>query len=199
MWDSVIKNIGVLTVVATLVGSAIAFFADRDLQLEVAYRQAKVNERESKRIYLEKQAEIYFEIVPLVSKLAIAESAELIEKGDERRFWQIFWGELGMVEDTDVARAMDLFGVSLNAFQGRIDNGQCAKKRKAISITLSHCVRKSLGDSWDVQLQDKTIKWCEKERLAELRQTCPMTEGGEGPTDSKPRGASGSSGKVRSN
>ena len=206
MWDSVIKNIGVLTVVATLVGSAIAFFAqreaeieDRKLQTEVNDRQAKVNERESKRIYLEKQAEIYFEIVPLVSKLAIAESAELIEKGDERRFWQIFWGELGMVEDADVARAMDLFGVSLDAFQGRIDNGQCAKKRKAISITLSHCVRKSLGDSWDVQLQDKTIKWCDEKRLTELRQTCPMTEEGEGPTDSKPRGASGSRGKVRSN
>ena len=206
MWDSVIKNIGVLTAVATLVGSAIAFFGqraaeieDRKLQTEVNERQAKVNERESKRIYLEKQAAIYFEIVPLVSKLANAESAELIEKGDEGRFWQIFWGELGMVEDTDVARAMDLFGVSLNAFQGRIDNRQCAKERQAISITLSHCVRKSLGDSWDVQLQDKTIRWCEEERLTKLRRICPMTGGGEGPTDSKPRGASRSRGNVRSN
>ena len=204
MWDSVIKNIGVLTAVATLVGSAIAFFVqradeieDRKLQTAVNERQAKATERESKRIYLEKQAEIYFEIVPLVSKLANAESAELIQQGDERRFWQIFWGELGMVEDADVARAMDLFGVSLNAFQGRIDKGQCAKMRKAISITLSHCVRKSLGDSWDVQLQDKTIKWCEEERLTELRQTCPMTEEGEGPTDPKSPLASGRSGNVR--
>jgi hypothetical protein len=206
MWDSLIKNIGVLVAVATRVGSAIAFFVqradeieDRKLQTAVNDRQAKAHERESKRTYLEKQAEIYFEVVPLVSKLANAESAEVIEKGDERRFWQIFWGEIGMVEDTGVAQAMDLFGKSLDAFQGRIDNEKCAKKKRAISITLSHCVRKSLGDSWGVQLQDETLNWCAEERLRNLRLTCPMPEGEDGVTDSKSSRTSRSSGSVRAN
>ena len=82
----------------------------------------------------DKQAELYFEVVPLVSKLANIESANLIKKEDESRFWHIFWGELGMVEDADVARAMDLFGASLNAFQGRVSNESCANQRKAISL-----------------------------------------------------------------
>lgn len=73
MWDSLIKNIGVVVAVATLVGSAIAFFVQRADEIK-AYK------RESKRLYLEKQADIYFEVVPLVAKLANAESAELIEK-----------------------------------------------------------------------------------------------------------------------
>ena len=106
MWDSVIKNISVLTAVATLVGGAIAFFVQRGDEIQQRVLQAQVNERDSKRVFLDKQAELYFEVVPLVSRLANIESADLIKKEDESRFWHIFWGELGMVEDADVARAM---------------------------------------------------------------------------------------------
>ncbi len=176
MWDSAIKNIGVLTAVVTLVGSAIAFFVQRGDDIQQRLLQAQVNERESKAVFLEKQAELYFEVVPLVSRLANAESADLT-KGDERRFWHIFWGELGMVEDADVARAMDLFGTSLKALQGKIDNERCAKQRKAISLVLSHCVRKSLGDNWGVQLQDKSTNRCRPEVLVEMRRLCRLGEG----------------------
>ncbi len=186
MWDSIIKNIGVLTVVATLVGSAVAFFVQRDAAIEERLLQAQVNERESKRVFLEKQAELYFEVVPLVSKLANAESADQIQKTDESRFWHIFWGELGMVEDADVARAMDLFGASLNAFQGKVDNEQCGEQRKAISLTLSHCVRKSLGDNWGVQLQDQSINRCRGELVTGLREICLVKRGVEGPKGRKP-------------
>lgn len=103
------------------------------------------------------------------------------------------------MEDADVAQAMDIFKESLIAFQGRNDNVSCAKERQAISLTLSHCVRKSLGHSWDVELQDTTIQWCKPKRLTKLRQICPMTEGGEGPADSQSLRASGSSGSNRAN
>ncbi len=176
MWDKVVKNVGVLTAVATLVGSAIVFFIQRGDDIQQRVLQAQVNERESKRVFLEKQAELYFEVVPLVSKLANTESPDLIEKEDQTRFWHIFWGELGMVEDADVARAMDLFGASLNAFQGNTANAQCAKRRKAISLMLSHCVRKSLGDNWGVQLQDESINRCKPEAYTELRRICALTK-----------------------
>jgi len=185
MWDSVIKNISVLTAVATLVGSAIAFFVQRGDEIQQRVLQAQVNERESKRVFLDKQAELYFEVVPLVSKLANIESANLIKKEVESRFWHIFWGELGMVEDADVARAMDLFGVSLNAFQGRVSNEPCANQRKAISLMLSHCVRKSLGDNWGVKLQDESINRCKADTYEELRKICPLMKEGEESKDSK--------------
>ena len=51
MWDSVIKNISVLTAVATLVGSAIAFFVQRGDEIQQRVLQAQVNERESKKVF----------------------------------------------------------------------------------------------------------------------------------------------------
>ena len=183
MWDNIVKNVSVITAVATLVGSAIAFFIQRGDDIDQRVLQAKVNERESKRVFLDKQAELYFEAVPLVSKLANVKSPEQIEEKDERRFWHIFWGELGMVEDSDVARAMDLFGSSLQAFQDQTGNAVCARQRRAISLVLSHCVRKSLGDNWGVQLQDETINRCKPEVLAELRADCPFMHASEEDAD----------------
>lgn len=190
MWDSVIKNIGVLTAIATLVGSAIAFFVQRADEIHQRSLQITVNERESKRLFLEKQSQLYFEVVPLVSKLANAESANL-DKEDISRFWHIFWGELGMVEDADVARAMDIFGTSLEAVQGKIDNEACAKKRKAISLTLSHCVRKSLGESWGVELLDESTNKCTVGRFKELYDICAPEDGEKSPKGPKTIRATG--------
>jgi hypothetical protein len=173
MWDSVVKNIGVLTAAATLVGSAIAFFIQRADDIEQKALQAEAVQRESKRVFLEKQAEIYFEMVPLVSRLANVNSASLIDEQDEKRFWELFWGELGMVEDVDVARAMDIFGQSLKDFQSRNPNSLCAEKRKSISLTLSHCVRKSLGENWGVDFRAEDLDWCTKKRFEDLNAWCP--------------------------
>jgi hypothetical protein len=172
IWDSFVKNVGVLTAVATLVGSAIAFFAQRADDLEQRALQALAAERESKKVFLEKQAVLFFETVPLVSRLAIAETPDEIDDKDERRFWELFWGELGMVEDVNVARSMDLFGRSLQAFRGATSNEVCAARRKSISLTLSHCVRKSLGENWGVDFGADNLDWCTDERLRELDQGC---------------------------
>lgn len=184
MWDSVVKNIGVLTAVATLVGSAVAFFVQRADDIDQRTLQAQAVERESKRVFLNKQADIYFETVPLVSRLANAESRSSIDAADEQRFWEIFWGELGMVEDAGVARAMDLFGQSLNAFQGRIALPRCAEQRKSISLTLSHCVRKSLGQNWGVDFQAEDLDWCTAQRFDELNASCPTPVDAKAPADS---------------
>ena len=172
MWDSFVKNVGVLTAVATLVGSAIAFFVQRGDDIEQRAIAAQAAERASKKVFLDKQAELYFETVPLVSRLANAESAAAIVDEDRKRFWQIFWGELGMVEDVEVARAMDLFGKSLNAFEGSTSNPACADERLSISLTLSHCVRKSLGTNWGVDFRADNLDWCTEERFAELDAAC---------------------------
>lgn len=184
MWDSFVKNISVLTAVATLVGSAVAFFIQRDGDLAQQALRARTAERESKLIFLNKQADIYFEAVRLVSSLANVESPELIDKKDERRFWELFWGELGMVEDVEVARAMDMFGQSLRAFQG---NGArpCADKRKSISLTLSHCVRRSLGNNWGVDFRAEDLDWCTEKRFAELNESCAAPESPKGSSEPK--------------
>ena len=186
MLDSIVKNLSVLTAVATLVGSAIVFFAQRSDELQQRLLQPQVSERESKRVFLEKQADLYFEIVPLVSKLALAESTDQINAADEARFWHVFLGELGMVEDADVATAMDLFGTSLEAFQGKRDNRECAGQRRAISLVLSHCVRMSLGTNWGVELEDVTTNRCSDDVPDDLRAKCPSSEEATDPKQKRP-------------
>jgi len=129
-------------------------------------------------VFLEKQADLYFEVVPLVSKLANLKSYRLIQKQDAKRFWHIFWGELGMVEDSNVARAMNLFGTSLRAFEGKINNRECAEHRLAISLVLSHCVRKSLGDNWGVHLEAERINRCTTDDFQKLERICPPGDTG---------------------
>ena len=174
-----------LTAVATLVGSAIAFFAQRADDLEQRALQARAAVRESKKVFLDKQAALFFEAVPIVSRLAIAATPDEIDEKDERRFWELFWGELGMVEDVNVARSMNLFGRSLQAFRGAISNEVCAAQRKSISLTLSHCVRKSLGDNWGVDFGANNLDWCTDARLGQLDQRCPAASADKASPDPK--------------
>ena len=88
-------------------------------ELEQSALQARTNERESKKVFLDKQADLYFETVRVVSMIATAKTPDEIRDSDERRFWELYWGELGMVEDWNVEDVMVLFGRSLHAFRVR--------------------------------------------------------------------------------
>lgn len=185
MRDSFVKNVGVLTAVATLVGSSIAFFVQRADDLEQSAIQARTNERESKKVFLDKQAELYFETVRLVSRLAVAKTPDEIRENEERRFWELYWGELGMVEDVNVTRSMVRFGRSLQAFRGAISNEVCAAQRESISLTLSHCVRKSLGKNWGVDFDVDNQDQCTAESLSDLTKVCPYPSVDKAPPDPK--------------
>ena len=132
MWDSFVKNVGVLATVATLIGGTIAFFAQRSDDLAQRRLQAEAAQRESKKVFLDKQALLFFETVPLVSRLAIAATPGEMSEKDQQRFLELFWGELGMVEDVAVARSMDLFGRSLEAFRASGPDNACAAERRSI-------------------------------------------------------------------
>jgi hypothetical protein len=56
----VIKNFGIIATVVTLIGSAIAFFVQRGNDLEQRTIQAQAVERDSKKVFLNKQADLYF-------------------------------------------------------------------------------------------------------------------------------------------
>ncbi len=65
---------------------------------------------------------------------------------DLTRFWQLYWGDLGMVEDPGVARAMIALGTIIPDM-----TSQPELARRA-SLNLSHCVKNSLSESWAVDL-----------------------------------------------
>jgi hypothetical protein len=172
MWDSFIKNFGIIATVVTLIGSAIAFFVQRGNDLEQRTIQAQAVERDSKKVFLNKQADLYFETTAVVSRIANSNIETMLSK-DVERFWQLYWGELSMVEDLSVEHAVVLFGRSLTALQHPGTNEGCAQSRKEISLILAHCIRESLGKSWGVKLGELADNRCTEAQFNAIRKICP--------------------------
>ena len=107
----------------------------------------------------------------MVSRIA-TRAAETIDPKDVERFFQLYWGELAMVEDVDVERAMVRFRKSLLTLQQKGANDECAKKRTEISLMLAHCIRASLGKSWGVKLEGLSDNRCTESQFEEIGQLC---------------------------
>ena len=124
--------------------------------------QAEARRVEAAAPFLERQLALYTEATQVVSQIATATpkpesgaehaaESEDTESGDvtvidpEARFWQLYWGELALVEDEKVAGAMKAFGDALLARQDRDILEQ-------LSLNLAHECRNSLADSWGVPL-----------------------------------------------
>jgi hypothetical protein len=122
-------------------------------------------------VFLNKQADLYFETTAVVSRIANSHLETTLPK-DVERFWQLYWGELSMVEDLNVEHAMVLFGRSLTALQHQGTNEDCAQSRKEISLILAHCIRDSLGKSWGVKLGELSDNRCTEAKFNEIRQVC---------------------------
>jgi hypothetical protein len=65
-----------------------------------------------KKPFFEKQMTFYVDAMETVSKLA---NSDPTEAGVVDHFWEIYWGRLAAVEDTQVDRAMVIFGKNLTA------------------------------------------------------------------------------------
>jgi hypothetical protein len=100
-------------------------------------------ERETKKTFFDKQAEFYFDAVEVVSNIATSSPHQ--SKEDIAHFWKIYWGRLAAVEDNFVDHAMVSFGDKLT------EKSSTACLNDA-SLLLAHCVKKSLEDSWKVEL-----------------------------------------------
>ena len=100
-----------------------------------------VLDRQSKQKFLDKQFELYTEAVIVVSRLATGDEYDG-RKEDIIRFWQLHWGELGMVEDGQVAQAMAAAGKALGE----------ERSLKVPSLDLSRCISKSIEVNWGVKL-----------------------------------------------
>jgi hypothetical protein len=117
-------------------------------------------ERETKKPFFEKQAEFYFDAVEVVSKIATGSPQPSNE--DIAHFWKIYWGRLAAVEDNFVDNAMVLFGNKLTE-----KSPKCCLNDA--SLLLVHCVKKSLEDSWKVQLGAPPEFPCEEASFQQVK------------------------------
>ena len=112
--------------------------------LATVRRDAETRNLEARKQYLTRQLDLYTEATRAAAKLATAppDSAEYLKA--RARFWELYWGELSMVENQEVEAAMKHMGDCLNgACVGCPNLARC-------SLDLAHACRRSLAASWNV-------------------------------------------------
>jgi hypothetical protein len=134
------KLIGAGVAIAGVIGSAVTFAYS-------AWTDVETRRRNARAPFLERQLATYLEATRVASKLATNNRGSQIFVANERRFWELYWGELSLVEDWHVESAMVAMGHCLRGDCTRCHQGtleQCA-------LRLAHACRKSLGISWGVK------------------------------------------------
>lgn len=107
-------------------------------------RQATTESRriEATRPFLEKQLALYSEATCVCARIA---SSETPDGASVARFWELYWGELALVENRDVESAMVDYG---NALQFMPEDRSELRHR---SLRLAAVCRTSLARSWGVE------------------------------------------------
>lgn len=108
-------------------------------------KDAKTRRIEAQKPHLERQLALYTEACRVAVCLATSKNDE--ERANaERRFWELYWGELCMVESRGVERAMVKFGKMLK-------NNAGEAPLQSASYELAHELRNSLEASWGFRVR----------------------------------------------
>jgi hypothetical protein len=105
-----------------------------------AAKYAETRRVEAAKPFLDKQLTLFTEATQVASYIANAPSRASAARRIER-FWQLYWGELPLVERGDVAKAMIAFGEGLNAQQS-------PQVLRGLALDLAHACRDELAVSW---------------------------------------------------
>jgi hypothetical protein len=116
-WDLIVKIVGLVALVASGLWTLYKFRADRRVDLEhqaeAQKTEAKLRADELNRFVFERQAGLYFEAAQAASTIATSNNkAEKKTAGDE--FYELYFGQLVVVEDRRVELAMIEFSRCLN-------------------------------------------------------------------------------------
>lgn len=140
-----------------------------NVQKHVIEQDRAIALRDSQRPFLEKQLAFYFEAAKATAKLATLPPERTASEDwawAQKRFWELYWGELGVVESTDVAAAMVHFGELLRSLEDCVKTAKddssknCTAQQKALegpSLQLAHNVRTSIQKGWGYELPETKI------------------------------------------
>ena len=147
-WDTAIKVVGILLAVAGFWDGIRRYNDGRAAEAKAAAERSRqtavVTLRESRRPFLERQLALYFEATKAAAQLSTLPPSPAWDKA-RQRFWELYWGELGLVEDAAVSGAMHGFGTGLKAFEAK----QLTQERlRSLALDLAHACRASLQDGW---------------------------------------------------
>lgn len=87
-----------------------------------------------------------------VEKAAAIATAETPSPTDVARFWQMYWGVMGLIEDSEIERTMEAFGSALDPEMARpeapvaVEGDTVNLKRRALAI--ARACRQTLAREW---------------------------------------------------
>lgn|SRR5262249_28445558 len=143
-FESMLKLLSPLLAVAAFFWGIYTYKENARLQRErdgvEAQRIADTRRIEATRPYLDKQLALYTEATKVTTTIATSADSKEVEKA-RKRFWELYWGELGLVEHGDVEGAMVSFGEALDAKKGQ---DELAK----LTLELARACRAELAISW---------------------------------------------------
>lgn len=142
-----------LGIMVTVVGATASFFwgvwtwrvtrLDRIAAEERARSQsAEARRIEATRPFLETQLKLYSEATRVCARIASSASPD---PDSVARFWELYWGELALVENREVETAMVDFG---NALEYMAEDRSELRHR---ALRLAAVCRASLARSWGVE------------------------------------------------
>lgn len=98
---------------------------------------------EATKPFLERQLALYSEATKVAAQVATLGQSEAGKKA-RARFWELYWGELALVENRAVEAAMKRMGDALRA-----DMPQ--ETLQYASLAVAHACRESLDKSWGIR------------------------------------------------
>jgi hypothetical protein len=120
-----------------------------------ADRDAKSREDEFRKPFWEQRLKLYIEAADAASTIATLPSQNSDRKKAVEKFWRLYWGPLISVEDLEDSKAMVDFG---NCLEGFAEECRTEEERpfklKELSFNIANQFRKSLAESWNVELKN---------------------------------------------
>jgi hypothetical protein len=102
--------------------------------------------RDTKRPFFEKQLTLYFEAAEAATTLSNHDIDSDSWRKARTRFYELYWGPLGVVEDRRVSQAMVDFR---SAFES---DPRQQQSLRPLSLRLAHSLRASIEEHWGVSL-----------------------------------------------
>jgi hypothetical protein len=144
----IVRYLTILGAVAAFLWGAFTYFdgtrRERLKQLDELAQATAVQKIEASKPFLDRQLKLFEQATQCAAFIATSldDSKERADRVE--RFWQLYWGELALVEHGEVERAMKRFGDALRKEQPDTNELQ------RLSLGIAHACRDELAKSWNI-------------------------------------------------
>jgi hypothetical protein len=142
-WTVLFGGITAIGLVFGGIYTVIQYFDSRAKEAQTYALQAATAKLEAKKPYYSTHLDLCSEASIAAATIATTKDPQK-KKAATEDFWRLYWGPLGMVEETEVATAMIDFGKCLR--------GTCQQDLEQLSLALAHGCRTEISRHFDLTL-----------------------------------------------